>query len=148
MPNGKVAFIQHGFAGTAWIFFQLKEKSLPFLLLNEGYDVWLGNLRGNIFSNKHISKDPKEPKSGYYDYSIDNFITSDLPAMVNFIKSKTGGKKMTYIGHSQGTTIFFMLYMDNPSLVESSFDYFIPLGTVPNIAHATFSPIKILILYG
>ena len=23
VPNGKVAFIQHGFAGTAWIFFQL-----------------------------------------------------------------------------------------------------------------------------
>ena len=144
MSNGKIIFMQHGLADTAWTFFQLEEKSLPFLLLNEGYDVWLGNLRGNIFSNKHISKDPKESKSGYYDYSIDNFITSDLPAMVNFIKSKTGGKKMTYIGHSQGTTLFFMNVMHDPTFVEKSFESLVTIGTVPNIIHIKFAPIELL----
>ena len=56
---------------------------------------------------------------------------------------------MSYIAHSQGSTIFFMLYMHNPSLVESSFDHFTSIGTVPNIAYAAFGPIKLLdIIYG
>ena len=144
VPNGKVVFFQHGLADTAWCFFQLGSNSLPFLLLKEGYDVWLGNIRGSIFSNKHVSKDPSDSKSGFSDYSIDEFVQYDLPAMIKFVRSKTGGKKMSYIGHSQGTTIFFMLAMHNPSLAEASFDHFVTLGTVPNIAHTDFTPIEIL----
>ena len=56
---------------------------------------------------------------------------------------------MSYIAHSQGSTIFFMLYMFNTNLVESSFDHFSSEETVPNIAHSVFSPIKLLdIIYG
>ena len=144
VPNGKVAFLQHGLADTAWCFFQLGSKSLPFALLKEGFDVWLGNIRGNIFSHSHVSKNPDDSKSGYNDFSIDDFALYDLPAMIKFIKSKTGGKKMSYIGHSQGSTIFFMLVMNNTSLAEESFEHFASLGTVPNIAHTDFSPIEFL----
>ena len=143
-PNGKVVFLQHGLADTAWTFFQLGSKSLPFLLLKEGFDVWLGNIRGNIFSNKHVSKDPKDVKSGFGEYSIDDFVEYDLPTMINYVKSRVGAKKMSYIGHSQGTTIFFMLAMHNPTLFETSFDRFCALGTVPNIAHTEFAPIELL----
>ena len=135
----KVAYFQHGLIDTAWCFFQMDKKSLPFLLFERGFDIWLGNSRGNIFSNRYKIHNKK-----FYDFTMDDKVKYDLPSTIKYIKSKTGVKKMTYIGHSQGTTIFFMLYMHNPSLVESSFDHFIPLGTVPNIAHATFSPIKIL----
>lgn len=140
----KVAYFQHGLSDTAWCFFQLGSKSLPFLLMKEGFDVWLGNNRGNIFSLKHKTKDPNDSNSGFFDYSIDEYVKYDLPATINYIKSKTGGKKMSYIAHSQGSTIFFMLYMENPTLMESSFDHFTSIGTVPNIAHSVFSPIKLL----
>ena len=56
----KVAYFQHGLADTAWCFFQLGSKSLPFLLMEEGFDVWLGNSRGNVFSLKHKSKKPSD----------------------------------------------------------------------------------------
>ena len=144
VSNGKVVFLQHGLTDTAWCFFQLGAKSLPFALLKEGFDVWLGNIRGNIFSHGHVSKNPDDSKSGYDDYSIDDFVQYDLPAMIKFVKSKTGGKKMSYIGHSQGTTIFFMLVMDNPTLAEESFDHFAALGTVPSITHTDFTPIELL----
>ena len=140
----KVAYFQHGLTDTAWCFFQLESRSLPFLLMKEGFDVWLGNGRGNIFSLKHKTKDPNNSKSGFFDFSMDENVKYDLPATIKYIKSKTGGKKMSYIAHSQGSTIFFMLYMHNPSLVESSFDHFSSVGTVPNIAHAVYTPIKLL----
>ena len=143
-PNGKVVFLQHGLTDTAWTFFQLGSKSLPFTLLNEGFDVWLGNIRGNIFSHNHISKNPNDKNSGYWDFSIDEFIKYDLPAMINLVRSKTGGKKISYIGHSQGTTVFFMLVMHNPTFVEESIEHFVALGTVPNIAHTEFAPIDLL----
>ena len=140
----KVAYFQHGLADTAWCFFQLDSKSLPFLLIKEGYDIWLGNSRGNNFSLKHKTKDPKNKKSGFFEFTIDDYVKYDLPSTIKYIKSKTGGKKMSYIAHSQGSTIFFMLYMSNPALIESSFDHFVSIGTVPNIAYATFKPIDLL----
>ena len=143
-PNGKVVFFQHGLADTAWCFFQLGEKSLPFLLLNEGYDVWLGNIRGNVFSSKHLTKNPKDLNGDFYAYTLDDFAQYDLPSMVNYVKSRTGGKKMSYIAHSQGSTIFLMLYMHDPAFTESSFDHFSSIGTVPNIAYTQFAPIELL----
>ena len=143
-PNGKTVFFQHGFTCTAWIFFHLGENSLPFYLLKEGYDIWLANNRGSYFSPGHISKDPKDPKSGYNNYSMDDFVASDMPAMVKYIKERTGAKKMTFIGHSQGTTLFLMAMMHDPIFTEESFDNFISLGTVPNLAHSKFLPIDIL----
>ena len=135
-PNGKVAFFQHGLADTAWCFFQHAEKSLPFLLLKEGYDIWMGNTRGNIFSSNHT-------QSEFHEYSMDDLVQYDLPSMISLVKERTG-KKMSYIAHSQGSTIFLMLYMHNPSLTESSFDHFSSIGTVPNIAYTNFVPIELL----
>ena len=140
-PNGKVVFLQHGLADTAWTFFQIGQKSLPFFLLKEGYDVWLGNIRGSIFSSKHVTK---TPQSGLYDFTIDDFVKYDLPSMVNFIKSKTGVAKLSYIAHSQGSTMFFMLSMHDPTFVQNNFDHFATVGTVPNIAYTHFSPIELL----
>jgi pimeloyl-ACP methyl ester carboxylesterase len=140
-PNGKVVFLQHGLADTAWTFFQLKHKSLPFFLLQEGYDLWLGNIRGNIFSSKHATK---KIKADYNNFTIDEFVKYDLPTMVDYVKSRTGVKKLSYIGHSQGSTMFFMLTMHNPSYVQNNFDHFATLGTVPNIAYTHFAPIELL----
>jgi len=38
----------------------------------------------------------------------------DLPAMIDYIVKTTGRKKMFYIGHSQGTTSFFVMTAERP----------------------------------
>ena len=144
VDKNKVVYFQHGFTCTAWVFFQMERNSLPFLLLEQGYDVWLGNSRGTIFSLDHLSKDYKKGNSDYWDFSMDENAIYDLPASIEYVKQTTGATKINYIGHSQGTTVFLMLYMHNPSFIESSINKYISLGTVPNIAYSKSLPMSIL----
>ena len=142
--SSKVVFFQHGLLDTAWTWFQLKENSIPFLLGNEGHDVWLGNSRGNIFSFKHKTFDPSDINGKYWDFCMDEKAKYDIPAFVSFVKQKTGAKKISYIGHSQGTTIFLMKYMSDPTWIEANVENFVALGTVPNLKYSQLSPLKLI----
>lgn len=37
-----------------------------YILSDRGYDVWMGNSRGNTYSRKHVTLNPEE--SQYWDY--------------------------------------------------------------------------------
>ena len=55
-------YLQHGLLDSSDSFIINEEsKALGFVLANKGYDVWIGNTRGNKHSIEHISitKDDK-----------------------------------------------------------------------------------------
>uniref|UniRef100_A0A8C2BPA4 Lipase, gastric n=1 Tax=Cyprinus carpio TaxID=7962 RepID=A0A8C2BPA4_CYPCA len=104
-----VVFLQHGLlaAGSNWVT-NLPNTSLGFLLADAGFDVWIGNSRGNTWSRKHVSLDPKQKE--YWQFSHDELAKKDLPAVINFITTTTGQEQIFYVGHSQGTTIAFIAF--------------------------------------
>ena len=142
----EVILLQHGLLDDSFTWFALENNSLPFILSNNNYDVFISNIRGNLFSYKHKNKSYDSSdlyNKLYWNFSFTDMAESDLPTIINFIKEKTKKNKINYIGHSQGSLIFFLQYMINPDFMENSINKFITVGTVPNVNHALSIYVKL-----
>jgi lysosomal acid lipase/cholesteryl ester hydrolase len=64
------------------------ETAPAFVLARAGYDVWMGNNRGNRFSNTHATLSNKDQE--YWDYYQEDMGLHDTPSLILFIKEKTG----------------------------------------------------------
>ncbi|XP_023785363.1 lysosomal acid lipase/cholesteryl ester hydrolase-like isoform X1 [Cyanistes caeruleus] len=134
-------FLQHAFLGDAthWIS-NLPNNSLGFVLADAGYDVWLGNSRGNTWSLKHKTLKPCQKE--FWQFSFDEMGKYDIPAELNFIMNKTGQKDVYYVGHSEGSTVGFIAFYTYPELAKRV-KIFFALGPVTVCSHATSPLVKI-----
>jgi len=115
------------------------------MLANIGYDVWLGNNRGNKYSRSHISLNPDKDKN-FWNYSYHEMGKYDLPAMIDFIQLTTrSNRKITYVGHSQGTSQLFAGMTLLPDYFEQKINGFIALGPVTNIKNVNQSFLNLLV---
>ena len=78
----KPVLLQHGILSSAESFVRNGSSSLAFQLVDEGFDVWIGNNRGNIYSRGHLDNLPDDQ---FFNYSFYEFGKFDLPAMVDKI---------------------------------------------------------------
>ncbi|XP_071548519.1 gastric triacylglycerol lipase-like [Panulirus ornatus] len=137
----KVVFLQHGLMGSSdnWNT-NTKQDSLAYLLSDAGYDVWMGNFRGNIYSRRHLNLTHMEPR--FWSFSYDQMAQYDLPAMLDYVLEQTRVEKLHYLGHSMGTTVFFALMSSQPEYQGriASMVGLAPVATVTSMS----SPIKYL----
>ncbi|XP_075163685.1 lipase 3-like [Haematobia irritans] len=89
------------------------ENSLPFMLADAEYDVWLGNARGNTYCMKHTIMERSSTK--FWEFSVDEISTIDVPAHIDYILEKTKFPSLHYVAYSQGTTNLVMALANDPS---------------------------------
>jgi len=115
--GGPPVLIMHGFiAGSNCWILRGREHDLPTMLADAGYDVWLGDLRGNTNSRYHRSISPN--KKDFWNFSFHEHGIYDIPALVDKVLEKTGKDKLFYIGHSMGTTAFMVMTSMRPEYNE------------------------------
>lgn len=91
IQNGlPVVFMQHGLLDCSDGFIINEESRAPaFMLANRGYDVWLGNVRGNKYSRQHSKYDPDQ-NDEFWQFSFDEMAQYDLPAYFIHVANHTG----------------------------------------------------------
>lgn len=116
--NKPVVYMHHGLLTNSELFVlgDKTSKCLPFLLTDLGYDVWLGNNRGNKYSRKHIKYSSKDYK--FWDFSLDEFAMFDIPDTIDYILNSTKEKNLNYIGFSQGSAQALAALSLSPNLNE------------------------------
>lgn len=128
--KGRVILMQHGLIDSAdsWVI-NHDYCSPAFFLSRMGFDVWLGNNRGNKYSKLHKAKNDD---SKYWDFSFQEMGRYDIPAMIKKITYATGCERLSYIGHSQGTSQMFAALTDplTAEYVNSKLDLFIALAPI------------------
>ena len=143
--TGKVILMVHGLADSSDTYIVNKEEWAPALFFaNKNHDVWLGNTRGNKHSRNHTYLNPDKDKA-YWDFSLEEFISIDIPEMCEFIYNITK-KKITYIGHSQGSTVMFGALASKNQKIIRTVDKFMAFGPVVLFQHAKkIKPLKAFI---
>lgn len=139
--GGQPVFLQHGLLSSSVDWINANNNSLGFILADAGYDVWLGNFRGNLYSRAHISL-PLD-SAAFWNFSWHDMAVHDLPASIKYVSeitSKPG--EILYIGHSMGTTTFFVFASRLPE-VAKHIKAMVALAPVAFMKHIR-SPIRYL----
>lgn len=93
----------HGLMANRIFFTVNEEDSIAHQLVQNGYDVWVVDLRGReeagspswFFGEKR------------YTYSIDDYIRDDVDTVLDYVLQKTNSDKVNWIGHSMGGMIAY-----------------------------------------
>lgn len=140
--KGPAIFLMHGLLGSADDFVTAgPESGIAYLLSSEGYDVWLGNARGNKHSRMHQQLSPDN--ADFWDFSWDEIGHYDLPAAIDYVLGVTNEKTLKYLGHSQGTTSFFVMASMRPEY-NDKVSLMVALSAVAWLSHAKSPIVTIL----
>ncbi|CAH1963571.1 unnamed protein product [Acanthoscelides obtectus] len=139
-------YLQHGLVATCATFIGLGRDSIAFMLADAGYDVWLGNYRGNEYSEGHINLTVYDQE--YWDHGMDEVALLDLPAMFETILSNSAkGSKVIFIGHSLGTAVSLMYSAERPEEARRNVKMLVLLCPAYTLAHM-ISPYRLAAPFG
>ncbi|CAL8111270.1 unnamed protein product [Orchesella dallaii] len=103
--------LMHGIlqSSSDWLLNTPSQNSLAFMLSNEGYDVWIGNHRGNLNKNSGLGQRS-------WNYSFHEMGVYDVPAILKYVTEYTGFRKIHYVAFSMGNTALLAALSKQPNL--------------------------------
>lgn len=132
--------LNHGLLDSSDSFIFNDEPQCPgFLLANAGFDVWFVNNRGNKYSIGHVNPtayNSSDANSIFWDFSWQEMSERDLPATFEFVAQHTG-QKVSYVGHSEGSTIMFAALARRDPIIVNNLNKFIALAPAVFLEHST-----------
>ncbi|KAI2639265.1 Alpha/Beta hydrolase protein [Xylaria nigripes] len=152
----RIVYLHHGLLmnSEVWVCLTDEQRCLPFVLVERGFDVWLGNNRGNKYSKKSINCSPNSTR--FWNFSIDEFAFHDIPDSIQYILDTTKQPSLSYIGFSQGSAQAFASLAINPKLNDqvNVFIALAPAMSVPGLQNSIVdalikaSPQVLFLLFG
>ena len=129
----RVALLQHGLVDSSlsWVA-NSRAQSLPFLLADRGYDVWVANSRGR---EPLLHTNLSATDARFWEWTWDEMASHDLPATVAHVMARSApdSGQLVYIGHSQGSTLGFAAF--HGALAETV-GLMVALGPVGLLQHS------------
>ena len=130
-----VVFLQHALLDSSWAYVcNPPANSLAYLLADKGYDVWMGNNRGNVHSTNHTKGRAYVEGRQFWRFSWQEMALQDLPTQLNYALRVSGQKSLSYVGHSQGTLQAFTGFSANQDLAKK-IDKFFAFAPVAFMEH-------------
>lgn len=101
--NSQNVLLMHGMGQDAetWMKGYFVGTPLPLKLVDEGYNVFMGNNRGTKFS-KNLKVTDKTDEA-YWDFDFREMGTEDIPSIIHSINDIVGGS-VIYVGYDMGNT--------------------------------------------
>ena len=95
-------------------------RSVVFMLANNGFDVWLVNTRGSINNQKRkpFNKLNKK-KRGYWDYSFDDIIEYELGNQLNAVLKHSKSEKVSIFCFSFSTILLLSFLGQNEQFAKN-----------------------------
>ncbi len=102
LPGQSPVLLCHGLGANRYNLDAPGEISLARWLHSHGHDVWVVELRGAGNSTK-----PKRGNRFRYDWTFDDYVLRDVPALLDVITRETGESQVHWVGHSMGGMVAY-----------------------------------------
>ncbi|CAH1379419.1 unnamed protein product [Tenebrio molitor] len=137
-PRGVILF-QHCYLCDARIWVTQHNESIAFLFWRAGYDVWLGNSRGNFYSKRHATLSPSDGE--FWNYSFFELGYYDVHASVEYIKATTNHSKIIFMGYSLGGSAGLVYSSMRPEDATKSLRIIVSIAAATHFRYA-FGPME------
>ncbi|VDM40400.1 unnamed protein product [Toxocara canis] len=111
----------------------IPHQSAAFIFADLGFDVWMGNNRGNSYSRWHTKYDTSF--SEYWRFTWTEMAEYDMPAMIDGVLNVTKRHSLYYVAHSQGALTMFTTLSENPAF-NRKIKKFFAIAPVATMAYA------------
>jgi lysosomal acid lipase/cholesteryl ester hydrolase len=113
-PGKLPVVLCHGLGLNA-TFWTITDNHLAFQMANRGYDVFVFDIRGSgenaqVGRHDRINKIMRHTflrECGERDWTVDDLVHYDVPAILDFVERETGHDRVNWIGHSLGGMLVF-----------------------------------------